>query len=84
MTEEKEIAFMEINVNGQNKKWFNLRITYDQAVMLAFGVIGNELNYTYTVTYSHGEDNAQGSLLKGEKVRAVLGMIFNVSMANKS
>jgi hypothetical protein len=78
----KGVALMEIYINGKKKPWVSLSITYEQVVMLAFGT--PEVVMNYTVTYSKGEDNKQGSMIRGDKVKASMNMIFNVTRTNNA
>lgn len=75
---------MEIVVNGKRKPWISLFITTKQVVSLAYGLYQDRPHITYTITYAHGENNSQGSLLKDDKIPAVMNMVFNVSMTDKS
>lgn len=74
----------KINVNGKTKVWLNDTITIKQAVELAFGLYKNPEHNTYTVTYAHGKNNAQGSMVDGDEVSVANGMVFNITYTDKS
>ena len=73
-----------IYVNTREKIWREKKISYEQVVVLAFGVYSNDPNVIYTVTFSKGEGKHEGSLVKGEDAKVKEGMIFNVTQTNKS
>lgn len=75
----------DIIVNAREKKWFEKKISFEQVVVLAFGVFENNESTSYTVTYKRGEDRKpEGSLVIGESIPVKDKMIFNVSKTNKS
>lgn len=79
----ENVALMQIIVNGRTKPWFGLSISFEHVVILAHGIYNT--TQTYTVTYSHGFNNASGSLsTKDQRVPTVMNMIFNVSVTNQS
>lgn len=71
----------KIIVNGQEQTYPFNEITYSDLVALAFGGTRKEINYT--VTYSKGTtEKPEGAMTKGETVRVVDGMIFNIADTN--
>ena len=76
-----------IIVNGQDKRLDRgvRTLSYEDAVILAYGNCADSDSVIYTVTYSNGpKKNRKGILVKGESVRVRKGMIFNVSRSDKS
>jgi len=74
-----------IIVNTREKTWDKKEISYEQVIVLAFDSYSNDENIVYTVTYSKGDESKhQGSLVKGQSVKAKDGMVFNVTQTNKS
>lgn len=72
-------------VNGRPKHWTEKTITFEQAVVLAFGVYDPNPDKVYTVTYDRGSNqNPEGSMVKGDKVFVIDKMIFNVTATDKS
>jgi len=81
-TEKKEY---DIIVNAREKKWFEKKISFEQVVVLAFGIYEPNGSTSYTVTYKRGEDSKpEGSMVPGDVVPVKDKMIFNVSKTNKS
>lgn len=73
---------IHVVVNGEHREVSQAHLTFDEVCKLAFpdGPFGE--NIIYTVTYStHGRD---GSLVSGENVEVVNGMIFHVGNTDKS
>jgi Multiubiquitin len=70
-----------IVVNGTQEVWTDHRITYEQAVQLAFP--GGPADLLYTVSYAntHGKD---GTLAPGQDTEVKDGMSFNVGKTNRS
>lgn len=70
-----------IVVNGTAEVWADHRITYEQAVQLAFP--GGPADLLYTVSYAnpHGKD---GTLAPGQETGVKDGMSFNVGKTNRS
>lgn len=74
-----------ITVNTREKIWDKKEISYEEVVVLAYGVYDNDEKVVYTVSFSKGdESHKEGSLVKGVSVKIKNGMIFNVSRSNKS
>ena len=72
-------------VNGRPKPWEEKTITFQQAVVLAFGTYDPNPDKVYTVTYDKGpHENPEGSMVKGDKVFVKDKMIFNVTATDKS
>jgi hypothetical protein len=71
-------------INGREKPWYEKEISFEQLVILAFGVASNP-NTTFTVGYKNGpEKNREGSMTKGDRVYVKNKMIFNVTATDKS
>jgi hypothetical protein len=76
---------VDIIVNAREKKWFEKKITFEQVVVLAFGLFENNESTSYTITYKRGEDKKpEGSMVVGDTIPVKDKMIFNVSKTNKS
>lgn len=74
-----------IIVNTREKVWNEKEISYEQVVKLAFDSYIDDTNTVYTVTYSRGDESKhEGSMIKGSIVKVKKGMIFNVTLTNKS
>lgn len=73
----------EIIVNGRPRIVTEHKLTYLQAIKLAFPDDTPSEKMVFTVTYSnpHGRD---GMLVEGEEVVVKDGMIFNVTKTNES
>lgn len=72
-----------IYVNGTEESWTHRKISYDQAVKLAFphGPFGGDIRYSVSWTKPDGQE---GSLRPGHSVVVVEGMIFDVRNTDKS
>lgn len=80
----KRKAF-NIHVNGREKAFLFNAATFEHIIILAFGYYEENKNHVFTITYSKGPDkNPQGSMILGDKVRVADGMVFNVSVTDKS
>lgn len=74
-----------IIVNARQKEWKDATITFEQVVVLAFGIYDNNPNIGYTVTYSRGwEPKPEGTMVKNSIVRVKNKMIFDVTATDKS
>jgi len=74
-----------IIVNATPKAWKEKTISFEQVVVLAFGVINNRPETGYTVTYSRGvEPKPEGTMVKGSIVKVKNKMIFDVTATDKS
>jgi hypothetical protein len=75
----------DIIVNAREKKWFDKKISFEQVVVLAFGIFESNDSTSYTITYKRGEDKKpEGSIVIGDIIPVKDKMIFNVSKTNKS
>ena len=75
-----------IIVNGRPRDFEKTEISFEEVVLLAFpnAQLQNP-DFEYTVTYTKGHnDNKEGTLTKGRRVKVKDGMIFNVTETNKS
>lgn len=76
---------INIVVNGREKIWTEVEISFDQVIILAFGSIFPDPNVIYTVTYKLIDgDKTGGTMVKGDIIKAKKGMIFNASSTNRS
>lgn len=84
--ESKKIKEVNIIVNGRDKIVEKKKITYEEVIVLAFGLYDPNPNIEYTVTYSKGDNphKPKGILEKGESIMVKKGMIFNVTRTDKS
>ena len=76
-----------ILVNGEEKMLLPHadKISYEEVVKLAYGMLPANPNTIYTVAYSNGpKSNVKGTLTKGRSVMVKEGMVFNVSKSDKS
>lgn len=74
-----------IIVNGRERTWAKDEISFEQLVEIAFPNQPSGADYSYTVTFSKGDDKKpHGSLVAGESVKAKKGMVFNVTQTNRS
>lgn len=81
---EKNKEF-NILVNAREKIWTEKKISFDEIVILAFGLISTDPNVSYTVTYKKGDNNKpEGIIVKGDEVKLKDGMRFNVTQTNRS
>lgn len=75
----------EIIVNGRPHAVPGHRVTYWEAVELAFPGPHGEPNVIFTVTYRHAaQDPSSGELGPGSSVRVHNGTIFNVTRTVKA
>jgi hypothetical protein len=72
-----------IYVNGTEESWTQRKISYEQAVKLAFphGPFGGDIRYSVSWTKPDGQE---GSLRPGHSVAVIEGMIFDVRNTDKS
>jgi phosphodiesterase/alkaline phosphatase D-like protein len=72
-------------INGREKDWNKGQISFEEAVILAFGAYDNNPNRVYTVTYDRGaHQNPEGLMVYGDTVYVKNKMIFNVTATDKS
>lgn len=77
----KEVVII---VNGREKKFPKVEISFAEVVALAFDTPPSN-DTLYTVTYKKGHGNKpEGTLVEGQSVKVKDGMIFNVTATNKS
>ena len=74
---------LHIFVNGTSEVWDNHKISYEEAVRLAFpnGATGGNIRYTVSWTKPEGQE---GSLRAKESVNVVNEMRFDVRNTDKS
>ena len=72
-------------VNGRERDWDNLQISFKEVAILAFGTYDDNPNRIYTVTFDRGpHQNPEGSMVYGDVVFVKNKMIFNVTATDKS
>jgi hypothetical protein len=62
----------------------NNELTFDEVAQLAYDPVPTGEFIVISVTYSKGEDGKQGTLLPGDSVKVKAGMVFNVTVTDKS
>lgn len=76
---------IDLIVNGRTKQWTEKTITFEQVIVLAFGIFDPNPNKVYTVTYDNGpHENPEGSMVKDGKVYVKNKMIFNATATDRS
>lgn len=83
MDKKKDKVFTII-VNAQQKTVDHKRLTFEEIVVLAFGVCQPSETIIYTVLYTRGENSKEGSLVAGESINVKDEMEFNVDKNNRS
>jgi len=80
--EDHEVTF-HIAVNGEAEIWHHHKISYEEAVKLAFpnGPFGGDIRYSVSWTKPDGQE---GSLRPGQAVHVVGEMMFDVRNTDKS
>lgn len=74
-----------IVVNGRRREVHNPQLTFDEIVKLAFDDPPQGEFICFTITYRGGDSSKpEGTLLEGETIKLVCGMIFNVTATDKS
>ena len=82
---QPENKTITIVVNGREKTVDDKVLTFAAVVALAFDPVPSGPNVGFTVTYRRGHGNKpEGSMVEGDTVRVKDGMIFNVSVTDKS
>jgi len=76
-------ATTEIIVNGRPRRVDGADLSFEQITEMAFPG-GSGPNIVFTVTYRKGDPKKEGSLLPGQSVPIVNGMIFDVIRTDKS
>lgn len=83
--EPPEAEAKYVIINGRSKEVAAKQLTFDELVQLAFPGQPDDPAAFYTVTFRRGPDSKrEGSLVAGESVKVKDGMIFNVTLTNKS
>lgn len=76
---------MTIVVNGRERTVEEDQLTFAAVAALAFDPVPTGQNILITITYRRGHGNKpEGSLADGDTVKVKEGMIFNVSVTDKS
>lgn len=74
-----------IIVNGREKQVPKEELTFDEIIKLAFENPPTGEFICFTVTFRKGQGNKpEGTMIEGETVKAKEGMIFNVTVTDKS
>ena len=74
-----------IVVNGRSHEVARDDISFEEVISLAFDPLPSGDNIVFTVTYRRGHGNKPaGTLVAGESVRVKDGMIFDVTVTDKS
>lgn len=74
-----------IVVNGRRREVYKSQLTFDEIVELAFDNPPQGEFICFTITYRGGDCfKPEGTLLEGETITIVCGMIFNVTATDKS
>jgi hypothetical protein len=73
-----------IIVNTREKTVETDEITFEQVVSLAFEEPPTGENLQITVLFRRGHGNKEGTLVAGQSVKVKNGMVFDVTLANKS
>jgi len=71
-----------IVVNGVQESWTDHRISYEQAVQLAFP--GSPADLLFTVSYANPHHGKDGTLAPGQETTVEDEMSFNVIKTNRS
>lgn len=72
-------------VNARQHIWKEVDISFEQLIVLAFGLPDNNPNKGFTVTFSRGwEPKPEGTLVKSSSIRVKNKMIFDVTATDKS
>ncbi len=74
-----------IIVNAREHIWSEHKISFEQVITLAYGSYDNNPLITYTVSFKKGDEKKhEGKITKGDEVPVKDGMIFNVSLTDRS
>ena len=72
-------------VNGRRQSLAEAEVSFEELVDIAYPDAPPNSNRMFTVTYRHGPlDRPEGSLAPSQRLRAVHGVVFNVTATNKS
>lgn len=74
---------LTIVVNTQDKTWRGSTIDYEGVVKVAFPPPHGP-NEVFTVSYTRGPNECQGTLVAGQKTPCCNGMVFDVTRTDKS
>lgn len=82
---ERVPATIIVHVNGRRKEVDPTRICFEDLIVLAFDTPPQGEQICFTVTYRKGPaEQPEGSLIEGQCVKLVKGMVFNVTATDKS
>lgn len=85
ITRSAESKEYTIIVNGRRKVVNKPKLSFGEIVALAYDPVPTGPNIYFTVTYQHGHPaNPEGSLTAGRTVKIKNGMVFNVTVTDKS
>ena len=73
-----------IVVNGRERTVDKKELTFAEVIALAFDPVPTGPYVTFTVTYRRAHGNKEGSMVEGDSVKVKDGMIFNVTVTDKS
>lgn len=72
-------------VNGRRQSLATAEVSFEDLIGLAYPNVPAVGQSMFTVTYRHGPlDRPEGSLAPSQRLRAVHGVVFNVTATNKS
>ncbi len=75
----------DIIVNTRKKDVTKPKLSFDEAVRLAYDPVPSGPNILFTITYRHGpRQNPDGEMLEGQSVWLKNGMVFNVKYTDRS
>lgn len=84
-SEDPKDETIQIVLNGVQITVEKGKLTFSQLAQLAFPELFGRDQICFTVSFSRGpKRRREGVLLDGDKVRVILGMVFNVSATDKS
>lgn len=81
---DKKDREIVIILNARPKEVSKKKLTFEEIVVLAFGVYNPSERIIYKMTYSKGHGGAEGILVPGKVLRVKEGMVINVKNSNKS
>lgn len=80
-----KVKEFKIIVNSREKIWEKPSITFQELIILAFGVYEDLDHIAYTSTYDKGpKENRNGVFVKGQSVFVTNNMVFNATRTDKS
>lgn len=86
-SEEKksdELKEFTIIVNAREKQWLQKRISFEQVIVLAFGLMESNVSIAYSVIYKKGDNNKEGIMVKGDEVKVKDEMRFTATQTSRS